>query len=133
LVLSGDGQLGRRLSHPSYGIEKVYAVKVNACPSEHDLDRFRRGIHLDDGRTAPADVIITHRLDKKVWLRVSISEGRNLQIRRMFEAIGLHVDKLRRTNIGPLSLGRLPVGATRILRERELKNLSEALGLKGRN
>lgn len=133
LLLTSDGELAQRVTHPRYGVDKCYEVKVNACPSERDLDRLRRGIRLEDGRTAPAELRVIRQLEKKAWLHVSIHEGRNLQIRRMFEAIGLHVDKLKRLQLGPVRLSRLPVGHSRLLRVGEIDAIYDAVGLRSPN
>lgn len=130
LLLTSDGDLAQRLAHPSYSVDKVYEVKVNARPTDRDLDRLSRGIRLEDGRTAPADLHVIKQLEKKCWLHVRIHEGRNLQIRRMFEAIGLHVDKLKRIQLGPVRLSRIPVGQTRLLRVGELDALYDLVGLR---
>ncbi len=129
LLLTNDGELAERLMHPRHHIEKVYEVKVNVCPSDKDLERLARGIRLPDGLTAPARLRVTRRLDKKVWIEVRLREGRNQQIRRMFEAIGVHVDKLRRVSLGPLKLSGLAPGDWRPLREVELEALCRAVGL----
>lgn len=130
LLLTNDGELAERLMHPRHHVAKVYEVKVNVCPSERDLERLAKGIRLGDGKTAPCELRVTKRLDKKVWIEVRLHEGRNQQIRRMFEAIGVHVDKLRRIKLGPLRMTGLAPGDWRPLREAELDKLCSAVGLR---
>ncbi len=128
LLLTNDGELCQRLTHPSYHVEKTYRVKVSGIPSEAQLNALRRGVALEDGRTAPAFVRLEKTSRSKAWLEVRIREGRNRQLRRMLEAVGLRVDKLRRIAVGPVRLGRLPSGAWRPLAERELRALRAAAG-----
>ncbi|MCM2269005.1 MAG: rRNA pseudouridine synthase [Thermoanaerobaculia bacterium] len=132
LVLTDDGELAQRLSHPRYGCRKTYEVKVKGVPEEAALERLRRGIVLDGRRTAPCRIeplrVTTVRGDEggNAWYRVELSEGRTRQIREMFFRIGHSVQKLKRTAIGPLSDRELPVGALRELTERELHLLRTA-------
>jgi pseudouridine synthase len=132
LVLTDDGELAQRLSHPRYGCRKTYEVKVKGVPAEADLDRLRRGIVLDGRRTASCRIealrVTTVRGDEggNAWYRVELSEGRTRQIREMFFRIGHPVQKLKRTAIGPVTDRELPVGALRELTERELHLLRQA-------
>lgn len=123
VLLTNDGELAQRLTHPRYGVEKTYRVKVKGKPSADGLERLRRGLRLADGPTLPCRVDLERDLDHKTRLRVSIREGRQRQVRRMFEAIGCPVDRLSRVSIGPLRLGALPVGALRDLTPREVTAL----------
>lgn len=115
VLLTNDGDLAQRLTHPRYGVPKVYRVKVRGRPGERALARLARGVRLDDGRTLPADVLVEGELDRKTRLVITIHEGRHRQIRRMCEAVGYPVDRLSRVSIGPLKLGRLPAGHIREL------------------
>src|SRR5204862_3895570 len=99
LLLPIDGDLTRRLTHPSVGVDKEYLVEVEGQPTRGALARLRDGIDLEDGRTAPAKVA---QLDGRL-LRITIHEGRNRQVRRMCEAIGHPVVRLVRTRIGPIT------------------------------
>jgi len=127
ILLTNDGELCHMLQHPRYGLKKVYLVKVKGKPSESDLDRLRRGIFIDGRKTTSAKV---RRMDKKgthTWLEISIREGRNRQIRRMCQAIGHPVLKLKRIQVGPLSIGKLKPGEFRVLTRHEIDRLkSEA-------
>lgn len=127
VLLTNDGDVAQRLSHPRHGVSKIYRIKVRGHPEEKNLDRLRRGIRLPDGVTAPAQVAIEARLQNKTRLRVRLHEGRQRQVRRMFEAIGHPVEKLSRVAIGPLRLGSLAIGATRDLSDREVIALRSAV------
>lgn len=127
VLLTNDGDLAQQLSHPRYGIPKVYRVKVRGHPEERALLRMRRGLRLEDGMTAPAEVVVEEQLEKKTRLKVCISEGRQRQVRRMCEAIGHPVDRLSRVAIGPLKLGPLRTGEVRELRGMEIEALQRAV------
>jgi len=129
LLLTNDGELARRLTHPRFGVRKLYRVKLSACPTEEDLALLRKGIRLEDGITAPARVRVMERLRKNAWAEVELVEGRNREIRRMFEALHYFVEKLIRLRVGPVYLGSLLPGALRPLSEVEIKSLKQAVGL----
>lgn len=130
LLLTNDGELAARLTHPRHHVEKIYQVKVDRDPGARRLARLRAGVRLDDGKsTAPAYVRVVRLSGEKAWLEVRISEGRNRQVRRMMEAVGLNVEKLRRTAIGPLRLGNLATGSARHLTLEEIDELKESVGL----
>ena len=120
VLLTNDGRVAQRLSHPRYQIPKVYRVKVRGHPDDKALERLRRGLRLPDGPTAPTRVTVEGRLENKTRLRITLREGRQRQVRRMFEAIGHPVDKLSRVSIGPIRLGALKIGTTRGLTDREV-------------
>jgi 23S rRNA pseudouridine2605 synthase len=123
VLLTNDGELAQRLTHPRFGVPKTYRVKVSGRPSEEVLERLRRGVRLADGVTAPAEVSVEQELESKTRLRVVLREGRQRQVRRMCEAIGHRVDKLKRVALGPLKLGSLRAGELRELSEREVAAL----------
>jgi 23S rRNA pseudouridine2605 synthase len=131
LLLTDDGELARDVTHPSSGCPKEYRVKVSGVPAERDLERLRRGITLDgrSTRSCAIDRVSTTqgREQGNAWFRVTLREGKSRQIRRMFEAIGHSVSKLRRVAIGPIRDDRLPIGAYRELTEREVKALQASL------
>lgn len=129
LLLTNDGELALRLTHPRYHVDKCYRVKVHGHPDAQALDRLRGGVRLDDGVTAPAHVRVVAEVGRKTWLEIAIAEGRNHQIRRMCEAVRLRVDKLQRIAIGPLQLGKLAHGAYRSLTDAELTRLRRAVAL----
>ena len=127
LLLTDDGELARLITHPSTGCPKEYRVKVSGVPPENRLERLRRGIVLDGVRTRPSTIehlgTTQTRGQGNAWLRVVLREGRTRQIRRMFEAIGHPVSKLKRVAIGPIRDERLPVGAFRRLTQAEVHEL----------
>jgi len=131
LLLTDDGDLARDVTHPSSGCPKEYRVKVSGVPGDGDLERLRRGIRLDgvSTRSCTIDRISTTRGREQgnAWFRVTLREGKSRQIRRMFEAIGHSVSKLRRVAIGPIRDDQLPVGAYRELTEREVHALEKSL------
>jgi len=129
LLLTNDGELALRLTHPRYGVRKTYQVKVKGTPTPEALARLAAGIRLEEGRTAPAQVRILESENNKTWLEITLGEGRKREVRRMCESIGYRVEKLARVQLGPLSLGRLPSGHHRMLTEREVRILRRAVGL----
>lgn len=131
VLLTNDGEVAQRLTHPRFGVPKVYRVKVRGHPSPAVLDRLARGVRLDDGMTRPAGVRIEAELERKTRLILTLHEGRHRQIRRMCEAVGHPVDKLSRVAIGPLRLARLKVGERRELRAREVEALLRSVHLGG--
>jgi 23S rRNA pseudouridine2605 synthase len=122
LILTNDGELTHRLTHPSFGVEKEYLVHVEGPPSAAVLRRLREGVELEDGLTAPAKVS----QPTPGVLRITIHEGRNRQIRRMCAAVGHPVVRLVRVRIGPIRDRQLKPGQWRELTIAEVKSLSEA-------
>lgn len=120
LLVTNDGELTHRLTHPSFGVEKEYLVQVQGDPEPGDLRRLREGVDLDDGVTAPAKVARV----AEGMLRLTIHEGRNRQVRRMCEAIGHPVVRLVRSRIGPVSDRRLKPGEWRSLEPTEVRALA---------
>lgn len=129
VLLTDDGALTQRLTHPSYEHTKEYLVLVRGMPEQSALRALRQGIHLPDGKTSPAQV---ERQDEtrwgkaprgQSWLRIVIHEGRKRQIRRMCGALGHPVRRLIRVRIGPLALGDLAIGTSRPLSRAELGRL----------
>ena len=129
LLLTNDGELARRLAHPRFGVKKVYRVKLSSCPMAEELARLRKGIRLEDGITAPARARVVEKLKKNAWVEIEIHEGRNREVRRIFEALGYLVEKLVRVRVGPIALGFLPPGELRPLSQSEIKALKSAVGL----
>ncbi len=127
LLLTNDGELAQKLTHPSYQVSKTYEVKVKGEPDENALKRLRRGISLAGRKTAPAEVRIMPRKGKHTWLAISLVEGRNRQVRRMCEAVGHPALKLKRTRLGPLNLGDLPAGKYRYLEGKEITLLRKLI------
>jgi 23S rRNA pseudouridine2605 synthase len=119
ILLTNDGELANRLTHPRFGVERTYRVRLRRQVTESQLRRLRRGVELEDGPTRPARV---RRTSQRV-VEMTISEGRNRQVRRMIEGVGNQVVALTRTRFGPLGLGTLPEGKARRLRAPEVKRL----------
>ena len=119
ILLTNDGDLTNALIHPRYEVSKTYRAKISGEITEGKLDRLRAGLELDDGLTAPAEV---YWLDKDL-VEVTIHEGRNRQVRRMFAAIGCDVKRLRRIKFAGLTLDGLKVGAFRALTAEEVARL----------
>ena len=129
ILLTNDGELAERLTHPRYEVEKVYRAHVSPSPvPEEKLRRLRQGVELEDGPTAPARA----RQLRPGVVELAITEGRNRQVRRMCEAVGHRVTALERVAFGPLRLGGLPSGASRRLAEPEVERLRRAAGWKNR-
>ena len=128
LLLTNDGDLAARLTHPRHGVARVYEARVLGVPDVHDLDRLTRGIVVDGRRTEPADIkLLPHRRDDRhATLLITIREGRNRQVRNMCDAIGHPVVELRRVAIGPIRDARLKVGHWRDLSEQEIDRLRAA-------
>jgi 23S rRNA pseudouridine2605 synthase len=121
ILLSNDGELANRLTHPRYEVPKTYRLELARPPSDRDLERLRGGVRLEDGPTAPAQV---ERLGERE-IEVTIHEGRKRQVRRMAEAIGNEATSLTRIRIGSLELGNLKRGESRRLSEDEVAALWE--------
>lgn len=129
LLLTNDGELAARLTHPRYGVEKEYVVRVQGRPEAKAIDRLRKGVVLYGRRTAPAIVELESTGANESTVRITIHEGRNRQVRHMCEAVGHPVVGLRRVRVGPIALRKLPLGATRKLGHDEVMKLKAAVGL----
>lgn len=133
ILMTNDGELTDYLTHPRYEVAKVYMVKVDGLIADDDrrIELLREGVRLDDGFvTQPAEVARDSDTGRHTWFVVAISEGRNRQIRRMFEAVGIDVRKLKRIAYGPVLLGDMLPGDFRRLEEDEIDELYEAAGKK---
>ncbi len=128
LLLTNDGDLAARLTHPRHGIERTYEAHVAGMPDDDDLERLRTGIPLDGRRTRPAEAVLVNagRRDHDGVVLLTIKEGRNRQVRRMCEAVGHPVGQLKRTRIGPITDRRLKPGQWRDLTLDEVKRLVKA-------
>ncbi len=128
MLLTDDGELANRLTHPRYGHDKEYRVLVYNRPEEQQLTAWRRGVVLEDGyRTAPAQVSLESLAGKGVWLRVIMREGKKRQIREIGKTIGLPVQRILRVRIGTIQLGQLKPGEWRRLTPAEVRGLTKAV------
>lgn len=124
IILTNDGDLAARLTHPRHGVPRVYEATVLGEPDDHDLDRLQRGVVIDGQKTGPAEVTAIG----PGHLRVTVREGRNRQVRKMCEAIGHPVSKLTRVAIGPIRDPKLKRGQWRELTDAEVRKLRSAAG-----
>jgi 23S rRNA pseudouridine2605 synthase len=124
VLLTNDGELANRLTHPRYGHDKEYRVLLASIPDAKQLATWQRGVVLEDGHsTGKVDVRLERKQGKGAWVRVTMGEGHKRQIRETARTIGLNVVKLIRVRLGPLLLGRLPTGKSRSLHEDEIAAL----------
>jgi len=134
LLLTTDGELTNVITSAKNGVAKVYRVKVKRTPSEKAIERLRRGVIIGEGeRAARGEVRKLRQSDNNAWYEVTLYEGRNQQVRRMFDAIGHSVVKLIRSEIGPLQIGSLKVGQWRYLTPREISQFTKASVSKRKN
>lgn len=125
LLLTNDGDLAARLTHPRHQVSKTYLVRVRGSLTAASRRRLEEGVKLDDGLTAPAKVAKVRSSGSHTWLELSISEGRNRQVRRMCEAVGHSVSRLKRIGLAFLLLEGVPVGQYRHLTTGEIKRLKK--------
>lgn len=133
LLLTNDGELAARLTHPRHEVERLYEARVRGIPDQHALDRLASGIVIEGRKTAPANVKLSKKLDAEggaqAVVLVGIHEGRHRQVRQMFDAIGHPVVRLRRVRIGPIRDEALKTGHYRELTPGEVQKLKKAAGL----
>lgn len=130
LLMTNDGEFANHMTHPSKHIPKTYRVTVRPDVTEEMLTAFATGMEIDGRITAPADAHIIEKQDNRVVLEIVLYEGRNRQIRKMCEALGLEVARLKRTSMGSLKLGMLHPGKWRELTEDEVHKLMVSSGMK---
>lgn len=126
ILVTNDGRLANRLTHPRYGVDKTYLARVAGTPSAEALDRLRTGVHLAEGVARVASVHVKRRQRETTELEIVLNEGRNREIRRLLAKIGHKVLQLKRIAVGPLRLGTLPIGASRPLTRDEVLQLEKA-------
>ncbi len=126
ILLTNDGDFSYKLMHPSYEIKKTYRVKVLGIPTEEKLDTLRNGILLDNKLTSKSKVKMISK-NKNAIVEITIHEGRNRQVRRMFDSIGHRVLELRRISLGDIKLNNLPLGKWRHLTNEELDSLNKLI------
>ncbi|MDE6518867.1 MAG: rRNA pseudouridine synthase [Ruminococcus sp.] len=128
LLFTNDGEFANNIMHPSRHISKTYRVTVRPDINDEQLVRLSEGVEIDGKKTLPATVIVKEKQQGRVVLLITIREGRNRQIRKMCEAVGLEVARLRRISVGPLRLGMLKPGTWRELTADELRAIRTAIG-----
>jgi 23S rRNA pseudouridine2605 synthase len=129
ILLSSDGELTHRLTHPRYGIEKTYVARLEGELSKESLERLNNGVELDDGMTAPAKAKILAQKPGETLLELIIHEGRNRQVRRMCSAVGNDVISLHRSQVGPITDRGLKSGESRQLSTAEVHELYKITNL----
>lgn len=130
MLLTSDGDMANRIMHPSSKIPKTYQVKITDSLGDRDIEKFKRGVPIDGKLTLPAKIIPLEIRPKNSWYEVTIKEGKNRQIKRMFSYFKKRVTKIKRISIGPLSLEGMAPGEIRKLKGDELKKLMAALETK---
>jgi pseudouridine synthase len=125
LLLTNDGELGNRLLHPRYGVEKEYLAEVDGAPTDRLVSRIRRGVTLEDGFAKPTAVRVVAASGPRGALRLTMTEGRKREVRRLLAEVGLPVTRLVRLRIGPVKLGNLPPGELRELTPEEIRSLAQ--------
>jgi 23S rRNA pseudouridine2605 synthase len=123
VLLTNDGDLANKLMHPRFGVEKTYLVQVAGTPHRNDLDQLLKGVWLSEGHVKAKNVKRLKSQGESTWLRITLSEGKNREIRRMLAKLKHKVMRLRRIAIGPVELGRLSKGKSRRLSLGELESL----------
>jgi 23S rRNA pseudouridine2605 synthase len=123
ILVTNDGELANRLTHPRYGVEKVYLAQVAGRPTPEVLDRLQRGVHLAEGFARVETVRIQSHQKESTWLEIVLREGMNREIRRLLARVGHKVLRLVRVSVGPVRLGKLPPGSVRSLAREEVQAL----------
>ncbi len=126
ILVTNDGELANRLTHPRYGVEKTYQVEVAGSLDRKELDRLRKGVHLAEGFARVVSAKVKRQYKNSTQLEIVLSEGRNREIRRILARVGHKAMRLKRVALGPLRLAELPVGRVRELERDELRKLKQA-------
>jgi pseudouridine synthase len=130
LLMTNDGELAYRLTHPRFKVPKTYLVKVKGEPAPSELTKLEKGIYLDGKKTAPAKIARIRGDQKKSLFKIEIYEGRKREVKRMFQSVGHKVLQLRRICFGGLRLGGLKEGRWRFLNQKEVDSLKKLTALK---
>lgn len=125
ILLTNDGDLAHQLAHPSREVPRTYWVKIKGKPEKEEMQKLSRGIRLEDGITAPCGIKPLRETEGNTWVEMVLREGRNRQVKRMWEKFGYLVLKLKRVAFGGLKLGTLEPGEYRLLRPEEVRKLKE--------
>lgn len=123
LIMTNDGALAQKLTHPRHGAYKTYRVEVSGSPTEGALEKLRAGVWLSEGKTSPAQITLIHRQKSKAVLEITLREGRNREIRRVLAKFGHNVRRMMLIRIGKLSIAKVPLGGYRRLTEAEVRYL----------
>jgi 23S rRNA pseudouridine2605 synthase len=123
LLLTNDGDIAHRLMHPSSQVKRTYAVKIKGDVTDEQLRHLRKGVQLSDGFVKPLRVSRGDRLQHKEWIEITVTEGKNLEIRRLFAVLDLEVERLRRISIGPLRIDAIPVGKFLRLQKHQVEEI----------
>ena len=126
LLLTNDGELANRLTHPRYEVEKEYLAEVEGTPTEREMARLMRGVSLEDGEARARSASVVAGSRGRAAVRLVMTEGRKREVRRMLKSVGLPVTRLVRVRIGPIHLGRLRAGEVRELDPAEVRELMRA-------
>ncbi len=129
LLLTTDGELAHRLMHPSYEIPRTYSVRILGRLKDEHFERLRAGVELDDGPARVSDIRAGGATGANAWYELTLSEGRNREVRRVFEALGFEVNRLIRIRFGPLRLSRLRRGESRAVERSEIAAVYSCVGL----
>ncbi len=125
LLLTNDGEMAHRLAHPSFQVPRTYWVKLKGKPSREEIGKLSRGITLEDGRTKPCRIVPLRESGENLWVEMVLREGRNRQVKRMWEKAGYFVLKLKRVEFAGLTVSGLAPGEYRFLKDREVKALKK--------
>ncbi len=128
LLMTNDGELANRLTHPRHGVEKEYLAEVGGAPAERALAKVRRGVELDDGLARALDASVVGTSRGRGAIRIVMGEGRKREVRRLLDAVGLPVLRLVRVRVGPIRLERMTPGEVRPLTPEEVRARAEAAG-----
>lgn len=123
LIMTNDGALAQKLTHPRFATPKTYRAEVAGTPTMETLEKLRQGVWLSEGKTAPAEITIIHRDRDKTIIEITLRESRNREVRRMLARFGHNIRRLTRIRMGKLSIAKLPLGAFRPLSPAEVKYL----------
>ena len=130
LVMTNDGELANLLTHPRYGVARTYHVVVKGELTPAVLERMQKGVWLSEGKTGPIRILIKKRDRESAVVEVTVHEGMNREVRRVFARFGLKVKHLKRLRVGPLALGHLGSGAIRVLSPQEVESLRASVNLR---
>jgi pseudouridine synthase len=126
IILTNDGELTNMLTHPKYHVSKIYRFSIKGRIDPAQLNALRNGVLLNDGITAPARVTVLKQTNSFSYLEITLHEGKNRQIRRMCETVGVKLLELQRIKFGPISIGNLQIGKYRVLTQNEITALRKA-------